>query len=183
MQQIDWSKIRYAKVGLAGAYKDHRWRTPVAEAFADVPRQVARVLVLYVDQIAFAASHATLSAAHDDGLSVVLLDTFDKSQGNVFAHWSKIECENLFSSASKLNMKTVLAGSIGVSDLPLAVKTQADLIGVRGAVCENDRRSELSGRRLRDFVKVHAKAKAESNCNFISHPNQKPLQHPLGELK
>ena len=172
IQQIDWAKIEYAKVGLYNAYQNHRWRKPLADIFADVPTHVARVLVLYVDQIANAASQETLTVAHEDGMSVVLLDTFDKSRGNVFAHWSEVDCQKVFISASQFEMKTVLAGSIGVSDLPLALNTRADLIGVRGAVCKGDRKSELSQKQLNDFINAYSDA--ATDFGFITQPLGEP---------
>ena len=164
-EQIDWEKINFAKIGLSGAYKDLRWRNPVANFFANVPNHVSRVLVLYVDQINAAASNATLAAACKDGMSVVLLDTFDKTQGNVFAHWSETDCEKLFNAASKFAMRTVLAGSVGVSDLPFALNAGADLIGVRGAVCDKDRKGDLSQKRLSNFIKTYSEAATNHCCN------------------
>ena len=179
IRQIDWAKISYAKVGLSGAYRDHRWRKPLAEIFSNIPTHVARVLVVYVDQIEVTASQKTLAAAYEDGMTVVLLDTFDKSQGNIFSHWSDIDCKNLFNASSEFGMMTVLAGSIRASDLAHAVSTQVDLIGVRGAVCESDRKSELSQRRLSEFVKSYSDA-ALNHCKEAEF-NRQSLKQTLGE--
>ncbi len=152
---IDWSKIHFAKIGLNGTYADQSWRKPLSDAFAPVPLHVARVLVVYVDQVPPSASAALLSAAHQDGLSVVLLDTFEKSNGNVFAHWSVSDCKKSFQSASALALTTVLAGSIGITDLNSAKQTGADLVGVRGAVCSGDRTETLAKPKLDEFLKAY----------------------------
>lgn len=154
ISQINWAKIHFAKIGLSGAYQDQQWRRPLAKAISVMPPDVARVLVVYVDQVNASSGNELLRAAAEDGLSVVLLDTFNKSQGNVFAHWNKFDCKRLFQSASALAMTTVLAGSIDVTDLESAHQTTADLIGVRGAVCAGDRATDLSPRRLAEFLQA-----------------------------
>ena len=180
-QQIDWAKISYAKVGLSDAYKDCRWRKRLADFFSEVPSNVARVFVIYVDQISATASQESLTAAHEDGMSVVLLDTFDKSRGNVFFHWSDFQCKSLFKAAAELGIQTVLAGSIEVSNLPLALKTQTDLIGVRGAVCEGDREGELSQQRLSDFIEAYSAATSNHCC--IDQAERQSLTQPLSDAK
>jgi len=148
VSRIDWGHVDFVKVGLNGFYKNPCWRSELQVALVNVPTCVRRVLVLYVDQIDASRSSGMIQDADDAGLSVVLLDTFDKSLGNTFAHWTDDSVRGVFESASGLSLTTVLAGSIGLADLPRAFRTGADLIGVRGAVCNGNRSGRLSQQRL-----------------------------------
>lgn len=155
VRQIQWAHVDFVKVGLSGLYQGARWQSELLSVLANVPAAVRRVLVLYVDQIDASRAHRMIQDAHEVGLSVVLLDTFDKARGNTFAHWSATAVEDVFQSASRSGLTTVLAGSIGLADFPKALRTGADLIGVRGAVCDGDRSGALSRQRLENLISAY----------------------------
>jgi uncharacterized protein (UPF0264 family) len=162
VKRIDWSAIDFVKVGLSGRYENEGWRSPLKAALSGVPATVQRVLVIYADQVDPSAAAQIVNAATEEGLSVVLLDTFDKSNGNVFAHWTATHISDLFRSARRRSMTGVLAGSIGLADLRRGYLTGADLIGVRGAVCDGDRAGSLSRQRLNELMAAFAEVKTSA---------------------
>ena len=155
VNRIDWAHVDFVKIGLSGFYEDPRWRSKLCGALANIPSRVRRVLVLYVDQVDAATANDMIQDAKEAGLSVVLLDTFDKSNGNTFAHWADNDVRSVFESAARRSLTTVLAGSIGLADLPRAFQSGADLIGVRGAVCDGDRDGSLSQQRLDNLISAY----------------------------
>lgn len=155
VRQIDWASVDFVKIGLSGLYEGNLWRLPLSDALAEVPSRVKRVLVLYVDQVDASSAEDIVKSARNDGLSVVLLDTFDKSNGNLFAHWAESDVDRVFGSAKRLSMTSVLAGSIGLADISRAFELGADLIGVRGAVCDGDRSGNLCQHRLNELLSVY----------------------------
>lgn len=159
VSRIDWTHVDFVKIGLSGFYQNPRWRSVLCDALAHVPTRVSRVLVLYVDQIEASEATDMIQDAQEAGLAVALLDTFDKSRGNTFAHWTDDAVGGVFASAARRKLTTVLAGSIGLADLPRAFRTGADLIGVRGAVCEGDRSGSLSQQRLASLIAAYREVK------------------------
>jgi len=162
VSRINWANFDFVKLGLNGLYKFSRWRSPLNEALAGIPQHVQRVLVLYVDQVDATAAVDMVQPAAEDGLGVVLLDTFDKSRGNIFAHWTDAEIRSVFRTSARLSMKTVLAGSIGRADLSRALAMGADLIGVRGAVCDGERSGNLSQQRLDELLSTYRELESSS---------------------
>lgn len=153
--RINWEQVDFVKIGLSGFYNNPHWRSELCRALANVPTRVRRVLVLYVDQVNASVAIGMIQEAKDTDLSVVLLDTFDKSRGNTFAHWTGDAVRSVFETATRQELTTVLAGSIGLADLPRAFRTGADLIGVRGAVCDGDRNGSLSEQRLDRLISAY----------------------------
>ena len=155
ISRIQWAHVDFVKIGLSGFYQNSCWRSELGDALADIPSRVRRVLVLYVDQVDASVATDMIQDAQETDLSVVLLDTFNKSQGNTFAHWTDDDVRRVFESAGRRTMTTVLAGSLGVADFPRVFQTSADLIGVRGAVCDGDRSGSLSKHRLDRLISAY----------------------------
>ena len=168
--EIDWSAIDFVKIGLSGFYKNEDWREPARLALGSIDPRVRRVLVLYVDEARPEIGNAMLNAAVADGFSVVLLDTYNKSNGCALDYWNAADCRTLFQSARLRKMTSVLAGSIGIAQLPEAKQTGADLIGVRGAVCDGDRANDLSPVRLNTFLEAYR------DISLVTHP-PRPVSH------
>jgi len=138
MEKINWSAVTFVKVGLSGIVARRKDFERLERFFAIVPDHVRRVLVIYVDLFSPQQAAQILDEATSLNASVVLLDTFDKSRGNTFEHYSPLECQSIFNQAKAHRMTCVLAGSIDIESLVHAAETGADLIGVRGAVCQQD---------------------------------------------
>ena len=157
--KINWPEVTYVKVGLSGEFARTQDFDRLKRFFSLVPDHVQRVLVIYVDLFATGQAQAMIREAATLNTSVVLLDTYDKAHGNTFAYYAPLECRAIFHQAKSQNMTGVLAGSIDVGCLSLAAETGADLIGVRGAVCQQDdspvseiRKNSLCERRLDQFL-------------------------------
>ena len=159
IEAIDWTQIQFVKVGLSGQWSHDHLIAQLKQFFASVPQHVRRVMVIYVDIWSTARATELIQRAPDVGASVALLDTFDKTAGATFDWYSSADCKMLFNQAASMGMLSVLAGSIDQTHFPAVASSGADLIGVRGAVCQQGsvagsmrRKNQLCPTRLDEFL-------------------------------
>jgi uncharacterized protein (UPF0264 family) len=135
----------YAKIGLAGCGAvdgwEERWRVWIAK----LPAATAPVAVIYAD---YKAADAPLpwqvvDAATRSPARTLLVDTFDKSGGDLFQRMSRCELLEIIQAAQSAGFQVALAGSITLERLADALRFQPDWIAVRGAVCRAGRGSAL----------------------------------------
>lgn len=137
--------VRWAKLGLARmAVRDDR-RTVWLDALRSLPNSVEPVAVVYADwQLAAAPRpESVLEAAASNDVSMLLVDTFDKSAGNLLAHWSPAEVQSFAARVRCAGMKMALAGSLNIDDLPQFSDVPCDFIAVRGAACRGGREGTI----------------------------------------
>ena len=144
----------FAKIGLAGCADRSDWPVRWQEAWESLPRDVQRVAVCYVDhqQARSPGWELILQRAPAAGCKCLLLDTFDKSAGDLFTHWSVAHLRHVVARATDLGLLVVAAGSIGEADLERLEEAGVGYLAVRGAVCRPDRSGHLQEglvRRLR----------------------------------
>ena len=85
---------------------------------------------------------------------VVLLDTFIKDGSNLFDNMSVIELHKFVDSCHRHGIKCALAGSIKLEHVDQLKKISPDFIGVRGAICrdQKNRKSSIDKKRTIEFV-------------------------------
>ena len=161
LEDIQWSAVSFVKVGLSGNFAATQDLDRLKRFFAIVPNHVRRVLAVYVDLFSMEQAGELIREADTIGASVLLLDTFEKSHGDLFAYVTADQCQAIFRQAKAQNMTNVLAGSINIASLHQAAETGADLLGVRGAVCQQDdssagetRKNSLCRHRLDQFLEA-----------------------------
>jgi uncharacterized protein (UPF0264 family) len=148
--------IAFAKVGLAGCARISDWRAIWRRAIAAFPSHCQAVAVIYADwQAADAPEPDTIiDVAASKGCRALLIDTWRKDGGNVFAHCEASAIGSLFRRAEEAGMLTVLAGSLGLDDVEPALSLFPDYLAVRGAVCEGPRDGELRADKLKQWSKL-----------------------------
>ncbi len=136
---------RYAKIGLSQQAAKN-WVDPWQRTASSLPHNTDLVGVIYAD-------HQTAQSPPADciidtlmtiGCRTFLIDTYDKSKGNVLHHLSRAAIANLNNRIEQQDGTLVLAGSITSIILADILQTGAKYIGIRGAVCEGDRQNQLS---------------------------------------
>jgi uncharacterized protein (UPF0264 family) len=141
----------FVKFGLSGcaAMSDwpERWRQAV-DSLRGSPTPVA---VVYADWLSAAAPapDQVLAEAKLLRCPALLVDTWDKSNGELFDVWPASQLAQFGIRVRDAGIHLVLAGSLGSASLPLAIGCNPTLIAVRGAVCEGDRRGRISLARVR----------------------------------
>ncbi|HWB08536.1 MAG TPA: (5-formylfuran-3-yl)methyl phosphate synthase [Pirellulales bacterium] len=144
--------ILFAKVGLAGCGRISGWAQIWQRAIDTFPPQCRAVGVVYADwRNADAPSPDAVIEAAAAGCRALLIDTWRKDRGNVFAHCTSSAIRPLFRRAKELGLLTVLAGSLGSDEVEDALSLSPDYLAVRGAVCDGPRDGELNPHKLRQW--------------------------------
>ncbi len=155
-------RIQFAKVGLAGSLGLTDWQQQWRRLLDQLPDTTQRVAVGYADHVAAGAPtpRDVLRAAPQAGCRTFLLDTFQKDQGDLFAHLDDGELSDLARECRRSNIRLVLAGSLRQATLERALALAPQLVAVRGAACRGDRDGTLCGelvKRLKtDLARAYA---------------------------
>lgn len=159
-----------AKYGLAGCANQSDWRTQWHRATRGLPAAVGPVAVVYADwRTALAPDPMdVVDAAVQVGCRTTLIDTFDKSRGNVFGCWPANDLAQFVLHLKKQGMMVVLGGSLKVDDFETAVNVSPDYLAVRGAACAGDRRGELQEDRVRKISHRLAKMTGRQPSTRVS---------------
>jgi len=146
--------LRFAKIGLAGCSVMPQWQRLWRSAIASFGPGTAAVAVVYADwRLAQSPDpQVTLDTAVDLGCSAVLIDTWDKSAGNLLDHWPLGDLGEFVSCARQRGLLTVLAGSLSLKTLPRVLSLDPDYVAVRGAACAATRTGRLDAARTRHLV-------------------------------
>jgi uncharacterized protein (UPF0264 family) len=144
---------RYAKIGLSRQVEKN-WLDQWKRIASSLPHNTELVGAIYADHQS--ANSPTAKHVVDALLATdcrtFLIDTFDKSQGNLLQHLSCETLANLNNHIEQQGGVLVLAGSITSSILADILQTEAKYIGIRGAVCEGDRKNQLSQTATMSFL-------------------------------
>ncbi len=99
-------------------------------------------------------------AASDSGVDVCLIDTWIKDGSTLFDNLSFDELAEFVGQCRNAGIMCALAGSIKEKHLTDLARLGPDLIGVRGALCQDqsDRRSAVDPIRTRAFIEATAEA-------------------------
>lgn len=146
--------FQFAKFGLAGLANRSDWVSVWKSAFDSVPNSVQRVAVAYADseQADAPQIESIVEAASEIGCGVLLLDTFQKSDGNLLEHVQLPRLKSIIATASQQDMKVGLAGSLDASNLTTVKQLSADFLAVRGAVCGAARTSIIKRNRISELL-------------------------------
>ncbi|MEQ8848588.1 (5-formylfuran-3-yl)methyl phosphate synthase [Botrimarina sp.] len=142
-----------AKLGLAGVAGERWWR-PFARAAAAIACPAGLAPVVYAD--AHAASGPAFSeaaeVAADVGSRWIVLDTYGKRGPSSLRLWGEQRIAEAIAVASGHGLRLVLAGGLGLHELPVAAALGPAAVGLRGAVCGGQR----GGRLRRELVRQAA---------------------------
>jgi len=145
---------QYAKVGLAGATNDARWREHWAEVVARLAPGVKPVAVIYADGAACGAPPPDDVIEHAVRLRCagLLVDTYAKDGRNLLDHWSAKQVRHFIDAARQSGMLSALAGSLDVETARRLLTCKPDLIAVRSGVCEGGRMGVVRRELVAEFT-------------------------------
>jgi uncharacterized protein (UPF0264 family) len=163
---VDWTSqplavsvplgISYVKLGSAELNSPEQWmdawQLVQSRVEAVTNRSLRWVAVVYADwQTAKSLEPARLLEAFV-GLpcDALLIDTFDKSAGNLLSHIDAHQLRRLRDLAHQAGLKFAVAGSLRRAQFRELVEVGPDIIGVRGAACAGaSRTSPISAKAVR----------------------------------
>ncbi len=142
--------LQFAKLGLAGSAGSPRWQRDWRDALERMPDEIHRVAVIYVDHRRARSPHPReiLDAAAEFGCAAVLADTWDKTAGNLLAHWTPAAVERFVRQVQSAGMLAVVAGSLDEPAIESIVPLGPDYVAVRSAVCRGGRSGPLDGKKV-----------------------------------
>jgi uncharacterized protein (UPF0264 family) len=152
--------VTYVKAGLYGMNTYEQ-----GLAMMDGVRQAVRMVSETADVVAAGyadwrrygglSSDDLIRAARDSKCDLVMVDTAIKDGKTLFDNMSVEELKDFVGKAREAGMGVALAGSLKAEHADVLFEINADLIGVRGAVCEGkDRTSRISPEKTNAFVEM-----------------------------
>jgi (5-formylfuran-3-yl)methyl phosphate synthase len=147
--------VGFVKVGFAGISSPARVGRLIAAAVRGV--QATRLERCGVVAVAYADTGGATSVeptalvdiAARAGATGVLLDTARKDGPGLLRLASTATLESWATRAHGAGLTVALAGKLKAEDLPFICETGADIVGVRGAACENSRSSRVTEVKVR----------------------------------
>jgi uncharacterized protein (UPF0264 family) len=137
--------------------------TACIQALQPLARAGIRIVaVLFADQPPDLSLLPEMKAA---GFYGVMLDTADKGGKGLVGCLAEEKLRGFLQSARALNLKTGLAGSLKLADIPALVSLQPSYLGFRGALCERQLRSE---KLLKSHVQEAQKLLQECNTSAVN---------------
>ncbi|GAA4422222.1 (5-formylfuran-3-yl)methyl phosphate synthase [Bremerella cremea] len=151
------------KVGLSRCRTRNDWQQELKNVYERMPASITRVMVYYADEhLAESPDFVTLLRLSQQLLcGIFLIDTFDKSAGNVFAHLSITRLIEMRKQVADIDTSFALAGSLRTTDLQLVARINPDIVAVRGAVCHGERTGEVCAGAIQSF---QASLRQQSIC-------------------
>lgn len=146
--------IGFVKVGFAGITDLARVERLIAAAVRGAragPQRCGVVAVAYADTGRTSSVDATtlVNIAARAGASGVLLDTAQKHGPGLLGLVSPTSLQGWVALAHRAGLLAALAGKLTSGDLPVICETGADIVGVRGAACEDGRASSVAVEKIR----------------------------------
>lgn len=152
--QRELTGIAYVKLGLAGCENRLDWRERWKSATSAMPEWLTHVAVSYADYQSSRSPEpeSVIDVAATLGCGAVLVDTFEKSAGDLFEHLGPKQVAILADRVRAAGMFFVLAGGLQGSNLVRAIDLHPDFVALRGAVCRGGRDGLLDAERLQSVV-------------------------------
>ncbi len=145
------ARFQFAKLGLAGMQQRAAWQSRWRAWRHSLPLGCTPVAVAYVDAASGAPDIATiLHEAAEQGIPVLLLDTFTKSS-SLFEHLSWQQLTALRTMADKLSITLVIAGGLQLETIRRLATHRFTVVAVRGAACIHGRTSPVSTEKILDL--------------------------------
>jgi (5-formylfuran-3-yl)methyl phosphate synthase len=157
--------VTYIKAGLYGCKTQQQ-----AFEMMDSIRQAVRMVSDTADVVAAGyadwrrfdglSPYEIVKAAAAAKCDVVMVDTAIKDGKTLFDNMSMDELREFVESAQEHGMQVALAGSLKLADAAKLIELGPDLIGVRGAVCEDssNRHTKISPEKTKAFVEFFREA-------------------------
>ena len=123
-------------------------------------KQFTIVIVFFADKGLDLDKISDLAKA---GIRGVMLDTADKTKGNLRTHMQDKELQSFVIQAKSYGLLAGLAGSLKDRDIAPLLEMEPDYLGFRGALCEDDSRIQaLNSSSVRKIRSLITSAKVDS---------------------
>jgi (5-formylfuran-3-yl)methyl phosphate synthase len=167
---------QYIKAGLYDVANEEQgveMMVAIRRACKDYDPKITVVTAGYADYRRFNGldTDTLVRIAERSKSDLVMVDTAIKDGATLFDAMTLEEIRKFVDAGHKAGLKVALAGSVRTEHLPALQEVNADVIGVRGAVCGkgaslNDRKTGIERDRVRSFMEtLRQGAKQEAKFN------------------
>tara|TARA_Y100001933_G_C19010053_1_gene568392 strand:+ start:1586 stop:2323 length:738 start_codon:yes stop_codon:yes gene_type:complete len=146
----------FVKSGLSGCRHHPHWPALWEKKLGGLRGSPVAVVYADSDHAQAPSPSEVVRHAISAGCQAVLLDTFDKTQGNLLVHMTRQAIRDWTETVHAAGMKAVVAGSIDRSLVAPLLEEGIDCVAVRGAACRGNRLDRLDPEKLAQLV--HAAA-------------------------
>ncbi|EMR13790.1 hypothetical protein MPL1_03103 [Methylophaga lonarensis MPL] len=136
LNAMSQSRVDYLKIGLFDDPDLEDCLEALKPQLKQLPQPV--IAVLFADQISDASLVPTLAAC---GFAGVMLDTASKRGQRLTQLWSKTALENFVLQTKQAGMLSGLAGALKFEDITALRPLNADYLGFRSALCDQQQRT------------------------------------------
>ena len=146
-------RFQFVKLGLARAKVLDDWQASLSQLFDGLPDSTQPVAVGYFDHVRCEApsiDDVVAFAGDCAQVRTVLLDTFCK-ECDLFKWIDEKQLKTVIQACRRRDLSVVVAGSLTKNNLPRVKSLLPDFVGVRGAICQGDRREGVDAGLLNDF--------------------------------
>jgi hypothetical protein len=160
------SGARYIKAGLYGVdgyQQAFEVMAAVRRTCHDYDPGIIVVAAGYADYRRFGGLDplTLVKVAKDAQCNLVMVDTAIKDGKTLFDAMSEEEITQFVDAAHQAGLEVALAGSVKREHLPVVRRTGADVVGIRGAVCQGaDRTTTIDAGLVRAFMEEARRVKA-----------------------
>lgn len=150
--------LRFVKWGLAGAADVADWPDAWSAEIGKLPPSTSAVAVQYADwrRARSPSPRELLAACRQHDVRTLLVDTHDKTAGNLLDVWPLASLCEFVAAARDARMTIVLGGSLTHECLPKLLALKPDYVAVRGAACTGGRTGTIDPQRVQALVRILA---------------------------
>ncbi len=131
--------VDYIKIGF---FPGDDWHATIKKLAALTGQNHALIAVLFADA---QPDFSVISLLKGAGFTGVMLDTMDKQKGSLTQLMANMDIAQFVTQAKARQLVCGLAGSLSLEDIAELLPYQADYLGFRGALCqENNRVGKLN---------------------------------------
>ena len=166
-------RFAFAKMGLADCQHRMGWQRDWVRCMEALDPATGRVAVAYADWPVAGSPRPddVLAFGVEFGCAALLVDTYQKSSGDLFSCLGDRSLRSLLEEARRQQIITVLAGSLRELSFDAALALQPDYVAVRGAACAGARTACIDAGRVRQLKRRIAGA---GECSGLP-PVKKPF--------
>jgi uncharacterized protein (UPF0264 family) len=161
-------KVGFADIRDSGAVRARLARVMEGALLPSSPCAVVAVAYADWDEVGGAAPQTVLAAAAAEGAMGVLVDTVRKDGAGLFRCLGRAALGSLVRDARARSLMVALAGRISIEDLTFAYEAGAEIVGVRGAACEQGREGRVREGRVRELVAARDMLRVHSGDSYAT---------------
>jgi uncharacterized protein (UPF0264 family) len=116
-------------------------------------------------------------AARDAGCSAVMVDTAIKDGKDLFDAMTPQEIAEFIRLGKEAGLLVAVAGSVKLRHLPVLAQMRPDIVGIRGAACDDDDRTKgITAKKVHELMATARRLNAAGNVADVNLRERPPAK-------